>query len=264
MSQLLTSFGIFFGFIALLIVGVRGMTPESFALAAIVVVCGMLVALFVVDGLNGKAPASNKTGWLRKSRRRLKKHRVLWALPLLGLGAWAGYHLLAGESANVSTSAPSSAPTAVALSRATPPAAPQTPLIAAPAATDPQAPAQEASGLDAKQEVEATVEAWRSAWSKKDVDTYLAAYAPEFKPADGLELDAWRKQRLERLALAKDIQVDVVDPTTEVNGETATVRFQQRYQAGTFKDRMRKQLTLTRRGGQWKITEERPETKGKP
>lgn len=266
MSHLLTSFGIFFGFIALLIVGVKGLTTESFAVAAIVMVCGMLLALFVVDGLKGKGPSSNKSGWLRKWRKRLKKHNILWAVPMLGLGGWAAYTLLVGKSGND----PAAAPTAVAVSQA-PTAAPQNLLIAAPAATGPEspatpaqeAPAQEASGLEAHREVEAAVENWRSAWANKDVDTYLAAYAPDFKPADGLALTAWRKQRQERLALAKDIQVELVEPSTEIKGETATVRFQQRYQAGTYTDQMRKQLTLARHGGEWKITEERQDTKNK-
>lgn len=239
------------------------MTAESFALAAIVVVCGVLGTLFVVDGLLSKAPRPNKSGWLRKWRKRLKKYRILWTIPVLGLGGWAAYSFLLDVSGN----APTAIPGVTATNPRAPAAAPQQPLIAAPAQADPQASStptvqfstQESSDLEAQRDVAVAVENWRSAWANRDIDTYLEAYAPDFKPADGLALDVWRKQRQERLGQAKDIQVEVVDPTMEVKGETATVRFQQRYKAGKYADQMLKQLTLERFGGKWQITEERRE-----
>ena len=51
---------------------------------------------------------------------------------------------------------------------------------------------------DDRQNVAAFVDSWVKTWSAKDVDKYLSAYAPEFRPSNGLSRSAWEKQRRHR------------------------------------------------------------------
>src|SRR3954468_9926106 len=72
------------------------------------------------------------------------------------------------------------------------------PRPSAPAKAEPakgQAPAPAPGG----EEVLKTVQAWANAWSKKDVDTYLAFYANDFKTPKGEARAAWEKARKERI-----------------------------------------------------------------
>lgn len=108
----------------------------------------------------------------------------------------------------------------------------------------------------AQDTVEQAVETWRDAWAARDVDAYLAAYAPSFRPADGSTLPQWQNQRRDRLTKAKDVSIVLEQMETQMQNGRAMVRFVQKYRSTTVNDAVRKSLTLTHEADRWLITEE--------
>jgi tetratricopeptide (TPR) repeat protein len=130
------------------------------------------------------------------------------------------------------------------------PAKPE-PAKAAPAATRP------AAATDDKGAVKSAVESWASAWSAKDMKSYLAAYAPDFETPGGESRAAWEKQRTERITGAKTIQVTVTMQSITVEGNEATAVFRQSYRSDKLKSDGVKTLKLVKSGGAWLIKQER-------
>lgn len=113
-------------------------------------------------------------------------------------------------------------------------------------------------------DIRAAVEAWRVAWSGKDVDAYLGAYADDFAPPDGLSPDAWRAQRRERLGTPRRITIALDRFDIEPGGDRATVRFLQHYRSGSLDEKVIKRLGLRLTDQGWKITDETVESPGGP
>ncbi len=127
-----------------------------------------------------------------------------------------------------------------------------------PSAVAEAAPTAKASpALDASPAaVEAAVQAWAKAWAQQDMDAYLAAYSPNFKPADGSSLAAWKQSRRQRIEGKREISVALSDLQIAVDGPRATARFMQAYTAGALKSNSRKTLVLQADQGQWRIVSE--------
>jgi len=143
---------------------------------------------------------------------------------------------------------PAAKPPAPAASAAA--AAAATPAPAAPAAAPAQAPS---AGIA---EVETAVRAWADAWSARDVDRYLAAYAPDFTPAKKQDKKHWEAERRTRISNKSKISVTVDDLVISVSGQTASARFKQVYSADKLKSTDRKTLELQRVGDKWLIRKE--------
>lgn len=111
---------------------------------------------------------------------------------------------------------------------------------------------------DEGQMVRAAVEQWAQAWAARNVDAYLAAYAPAFVPKDGVTRSAWARQRGKRLSQAEWIKVEVKDLKVEVlpNGG-ARAEFVQDYASNSFKESAAKVLELANAGSGWLIVAER-------
>lgn len=149
---------------------------------------------------------------------------------------------VAAAAAAAATPAPAAAPAAAA--------AP----APAPAATAAAAPTASAPGNEA---VLKALDVWAAAWSSRDVDAYLAAYAPDFKPEGGLALAEWRDQRRIRIGKAKTINVVVQDAeVTRIDGQHASVTFTQDYSSDTIADKVTKIVELVQVDGSWKISRE--------
>jgi Flp pilus assembly protein TadD/ketosteroid isomerase-like protein len=112
---------------------------------------------------------------------------------------------------------------------------------------------------DASAEVLAAVNGWAQAWSKRDADGYLAAYAADFKVPGKESRAEWEKSRRTRIGAAKTIKVGVGSPKVTMSGSNgATVVFQQNYQSDTFKSSGRKTLVMAKsQEGRWQIREEK-------
>lgn len=105
---------------------------------------------------------------------------------------------------------------------------------------------------------------WKDAWSAQNVDAYLACYAQEFKPENGLSRDEWVKQREVRIRRPKSIQVTVSDlKVISEEGARAEVMFRQGYRSDNYADQVMKVLTLGLERGDLVIVGERTISKVK-
>ncbi len=127
-------------------------------------------------------------------------------------------------------------------------AAPSTPPVPAPT----PAPAAASAGDEA--EALAAVQAWASAWSRKDVPAYFAAYTPQY--SGGKSRKAWEGERRARIEGKRSISVTLSDVRARVQGDRATVQFRQQYNADTLKVSSRKTLELVKVSGRWLIQKE--------
>lgn len=239
MFLLIAAFGATFAAMALMLSLGGRLTAETLASALLVLVLGFIAVLFSADSLRAR-PVGGGRGFQLFTRR----HSRRWSLPLvLGCSLLVVAYL---------AFRPAPAPVDPALPPAlttVPPAAASSP---APVATD------------AREEVTAAVEAWRSAWAARDLPRYLAAYTPDFHPADLRSHAAWVSQRTDRLRNARGLRVEVEQLAVSAEGERATARFLQRYRAGSLDDQVHKRLDFVRGADGWKIREEVVEAPGQP
>ena len=117
------------------------------------------------------------------------------------------------------------------------------------------APAAKSDGDEAS--VTKVVNAWASAWSRKDVKGYLSYYASEFQVPGGASRKAWENERASRIDKPGKLQVAVSDITVNLNGDKATVRFKQHYTSASLKSSTAKTLVLIRSGSKWLIQQEK-------
>jgi tetratricopeptide (TPR) repeat protein len=119
------------------------------------------------------------------------------------------------------------------------------------AVADP-APAKPAA---ANPEIEAAVNRWAQAWSARDADAYLAAYASDFT-ADGMTRSDWEAQRRARITAPKSIEVKLSDLKIEQQGNSASATFRQAYRSDRLSSTVSKTLKLALQSGQWRIVGE--------
>lgn len=138
---------------------------------------------------------------------------------------------------------------------AAPPVATAQPKPTAPAATAaPQANTHD----EEKGKVLAAVNAWADAWSHKNVNGYIAAYARDYRAPNNQKYNDWAKERRERITAPKSISVKLSDLKVEIQGEdTAKVRLRQNYKSDRLSSTTSKTLILKKSGGRWLIHEER-------
>ena len=149
--------------------------------------------------------------------------------------------------------APAAAPTSVAAKPAAPAASAA--VLAEPFAPAP-APASSAAIADAGG-VNSALLGWAKAWSARDVNAYLATYAPDFVPEGGLARATWEQQRRDRIARPNRIAVRALNPEiVKVGDDRARVSFVQEYQSDTFSDQVNKVLEFKSTTSGWKIVRE--------
>ena len=107
------------------------------------------------------------------------------------------------------------------------------------------------------EEVLQAVRAWAGAWSKQDLDAYLAFYAKDFKTPKGETRAQWEAARKQRISTPKKIEVAVESPKVTLKGDSAVVTFRQAYRSDNLKIKGSKTLHMVRGDGRWLIQEER-------
>jgi tetratricopeptide (TPR) repeat protein len=105
-------------------------------------------------------------------------------------------------------------------------------------------------------EVESAVQAWAKAWSDKNMNAYLAAYAKEFETPNKQPRDVWEQDRRLRITGKNKISVNLLGLNITVSGTTATARFQQDYKADALSVLSRKTLELVKSDDRWVIVKE--------
>lgn len=166
----------------------------------------------------------------------------------------------AAKPAPAAKTEPELPPARIELAKAdTPRAAPSEPravrLVKA-GKPDPKARAAQEAAAE-KEAILNAVESWAKAWSAQDVPAYLAHYANDFDPPGNQTRKAWTEERHARIAGKGRIKVSIDAPQISTEGNTATVRFRQRYVSDRLSASSRKTLELERQRGKWLIKQER-------
>ena len=99
------------------------------------------------------------------------------------------------------------------------------------------------------------VQAWATAWSKKDLPDYFAAYSRDFK-GDASSRKAWMDERKGRISSKRNIRVVLKDIDVTLKGDKATVKFHQSYSADSLNVSSRKTLDMVKSGSRWLIPRE--------
>ena len=124
-------------------------------------------------------------------------------------------------------------------------------------AVDVVVPSPEEKWSQEEPRVREAVERWALAWSRQDVDGYLASYVEGFVASNGKTGEVWREHRRERLLRPSEIQVDVSDLTIEeIDAGSARAEFLQTYRSDSYRDTVRKELLLARVDDGWLIANE--------
>jgi cytoskeletal protein RodZ len=109
------------------------------------------------------------------------------------------------------------------------------------------------------EQVKAAVEAWRQAWSARDVPTYLEAYGKAFTPPNGATRKDWVASRYRNVGGRKAIDVQIKDlQVLSLEDGRARVSFLQDYASGSYKEtKQPKTLVLVLEAdARWRIVDE--------
>jgi hypothetical protein len=166
---------------------------------------------------------------------------------------------LARELLSVAPSA-SVASVSPATSPAPAPAVLNTPPLVAPNPAAAAAPAAAAVSAPAAASFESAVRDWLKAWGDRQVDAYLAFYAPGFEVPGGQDRTAWAADRRESITKPAWLKVRADHVKTSVNGESAEARFFQVYVVapGTV-ELSNKVMRWVWADGRWQIVQEQSE-----
>jgi hypothetical protein len=102
---------------------------------------------------------------------------------------------------------------------------------------------------------EEVVASWGQAWASREADAVIALYSSTFTaPTDSAGSAAWLEQRREQVATGPvpDSMVEGLKVDQE-RGDRRVATFTQRFGTNT----LRKELTLVRESGSWRIVEEK-------
>ena len=127
------------------------------------------------------------------------------------------------------------------------------------AAPPPATPAEVLAELDeaSKGQVEQALAAWTRAWSERNVEGYLGAYAADYRPPNQRMSHAeWEKQRRSRISSKQSIEVALSELQLRRRGDTVVATFRQRYRGDSLIENSRKRLVLARNQERWLIQEE--------
>lgn len=109
-----------------------------------------------------------------------------------------------------------------------------------------------------EQQVRDALEAWREAWSKRDLDAYFAAYADDFDPGKRFtSTDAWRKYK--RRVIGRQAGIGVTIEGLELvplSDGTFKAGFVQHYRSPTYSSDDNKSIWFKLTEGSWKIARE--------
>jgi adhesin transport system outer membrane protein len=131
----------------------------------------------------------------------------------------------------------------------------RTPGTKAPAPVMESAPAAASANAPAALSVR-RLNDWAAAWEAKDVDRYLAFYAPEFRSELG-DAEVWKAQRRRLVGKPGDINVKLEEVVSrEVAPDRVETLFKQSYRSNSYSDVVQKSMVWQQIDGQWLIVKE--------
>lgn len=114
-----------------------------------------------------------------------------------------------------------------------------------------------APDINTERAVAEALKAWALAWSGRNMQSYLDAYAPDFSPAEGETRAAWETRRKSAFSRAGDVSVEMNDIKFVVKDAAhASTTFNQTYRSGRYQNRNQKTLEWELVGGRWLIVKE--------
>ena len=107
-----------------------------------------------------------------------------------------------------------------------------------------------------RERIERFIYGWKNAWERKDLDTYIACYAGDFR-SRGMDRGAWQRHRERLNQKYRNVHVNISDlKVLAVTRDSVTVRFKQDYRADGYRDYGLKKIVLVKKGDDWKIKKE--------
>ena len=163
------------------------------------------------------------------------------------------------RSASAASGTPTEPAPTPSAARTAPAKSAETKLAAAKAKSVATKPAEKpARAQGGGEEVLQTVLAWAGAWSKQNVESYLAFYAQDFKTPKGEARSEWEAARRQRISSPQKIEVVVESPKVTLKDQNnAVVSFRQAYRSDNLNIRSSKTLVMIRNEGRWLIQQER-------
>src|SRR2546421_208834 len=163
------------------------------------------------------------------------------------------------RSASAASGTPTEPAPTPSAARTAPAKSAETKLAAAKAKSVATKPAEKPARAEGGgEEVLQTVLAWAGAWSKQNVESYLAFYAQDFKTPKGEARSEWEAARRQRISSPQKIEVVVESPKVTLKDQNnAVVSFRQAYRSDNLNIRSSKTLVMVRNEGRWLIQQER-------
>jgi len=111
--------------------------------------------------------------------------------------------------------------------------------------------------LSPVQEIRAFLNKWEKSWETKDLKTYISCYDRSFR-SRGMNLTEWKryKERLNRKYRTLSVELGELN-ISFLSKRRARVSFRQEYRADEYRDVGIKKILLVKKGGHWKIREEK-------
>lgn len=109
------------------------------------------------------------------------------------------------------------------------------------------------------EQVETAVEAWRQAWSARNMTAYLDAYSKSFTPPAGMSRKDWIASRYRNVGGRRSIDVQITELQVQIlDGDRARANFLQDYTSGSTRETAQpKTLDLVRDADdRWRIVGE--------
>ena len=107
-------------------------------------------------------------------------------------------------------------------------------------------------------DIQRALERWRMAWMQRDLDAYLASYAPGDAPTGSADRKSWEAGRRTAVSRAAGLVIEISDlETTQSDPDRARTRFKLDYRSANYQDSVIKTLEWIRIGANWKIALER-------
>jgi hypothetical protein len=101
---------------------------------------------------------------------------------------------------------------------------------------------------------EEVIASWAQAWANREADAVVSLYSTSFKaPTDAAGSASWLEQRREQVATGPTPDAMIERLTVEPDGDRRIAKFVQKFGANS----LRKELTLVRESGSWRIVEEK-------
>ena len=109
--------------------------------------------------------------------------------------------------------------------------------------------------VDKKKIIE-KIEAWKTAWEAKDLDSYFDSYSENFKYPNQMSQEQWEKYRRDRIMNKKEITINISNIKMKFKKDIIHAIFYQDYKSTGYQQKSKKTLIFEFQANDWTIIEE--------